>query len=125
MCRADRAARSALFSASKIACVYSTSKDSLRDLILNYRGSRGALIEKLKIAPLTEHFRTLMASRVTLTLDKIGKIIGEPLCASARKYKDYWYRRGHKQISECQLVGGYKISDHDIEKKRVISENHR
>jgi RNA-directed DNA polymerase len=76
--------------------------------------------ETLKFTPLAEHFRTLTASRVTLTFDEIGKILGEPLCASAQKYKDYWYRHGFDRISECWLANGYKISDLDLEKKRAI-----
>jgi len=75
--------------------------------------------EKLKFSPLASHFRELTASRLTLTFDEIGKIIGEPLCASAQKYKDYWYRRGYDRISECWLANGYKISNLDLDKRRV------
>jgi RNA-directed DNA polymerase len=76
--------------------------------------------ENLKFSLLSEHFRMLTSSRVTLTFDETDKILGEELCASARKYKDYWYRRGHDRISDCWLANGYKISDLDLEKKRVI-----
>ena len=75
--------------------------------------------EKLKFSPLASHFRELTASRLTLTFDEIEKIIGEPLCASAQKYKDYWYRRGYDRISECWLANGYKISNLDLDKRRV------
>jgi RNA-directed DNA polymerase len=77
---------------------------------------RGA---KLKFLPLAEHFRSLTVSRVTLTFGEIDKIMGEPLCASAQKYIEYWYRRGHNKISECWLANGYKITDLDFEKRRV------
>jgi RNA-directed DNA polymerase len=75
---------------------------------------------KLKFAPLSEHFRTLTASRVTLSFDEIDKILGEPLCASARKYKYYWYQGGHDRIAVCWRSNGYKLHDLDLGKKRVI-----
>ncbi|MDR0223355.1 MAG: hypothetical protein LBI38_07495 [Oscillospiraceae bacterium] len=75
--------------------------------------------DKSKFSPLAAHFRSLDISRVTLTFDDIGKIIGEPLCVSARKYRDYWFRRGHDRISESWLANGYKINSLDIDKQKI------
>jgi hypothetical protein len=75
--------------------------------------------EKLKFTPLAEHIRTRSESRFSLTFDEIDKILAEPLCNSAHKYREYWSRRGYDKISECWLANGYKVAEIDLVKERV------
>jgi hypothetical protein len=78
--------------------------------------------KKSKFYPLTEHFRGRNDSIFTLTFAEIEKILREPLCASAHKYKDYWSRRSDKCISYAWISNGYKIKTLNFEKKKVVFE---
>jgi RNA-directed DNA polymerase len=75
---------------------------------------------KHKFDPLAEHFRERNDAKFTLTFDDFSKIIGEPLCASAYKDKDYWRRRGTDRISKCWLSNGYCIKTLDLAGKRIV-----
>jgi RNA-directed DNA polymerase len=75
--------------------------------------------QALKFAPLAAHFLAASANKVTLTFKEFEKIIGSPLCASAHKYIEYWYRRGHERISECWLSNGYKLTTLELENQRA------
>jgi RNA-directed DNA polymerase len=78
--------------------------------------------KKYKFSQLTEYFRLKDDSVFTLTFIEIEKIMGTLLCESAKKYLDYWYRKGDLKISHAWLSNGYKIRKLDFEKKRVIYE---
>jgi RNA-directed DNA polymerase len=75
--------------------------------------------QALKFAPLAAHFLAASANKITLTFKDFEKIIGSPLCASAHKYIEYWYRRGHERISECWLANGYKLTTLELENQRA------
>ncbi|GHV18864.1 group II intron reverse transcriptase/maturase [Clostridia bacterium] len=87
--------------------------EGLADKTKRYRS------QTLKFSPLAAYFLTQSANKVTLTFKEIEKIIGAPLCASAHKYIEYWYRRGHERISECWLANGYKLTTLDLENERA------
>jgi hypothetical protein len=78
--------------------------------------------KKGKFYSLTEHFRRRSEAVFTLTFKEIGKILGQPLCGSALKTKQYWHRRGDKNISFCWLSNGYAIRNLNLDKAHVVFE---
>jgi hypothetical protein len=78
--------------------------------------------KKNKFYALTEHFRQRMDSVFTLTFKEIENILDQPLCGSALKSTQYWYRRGDTNISFCWLSNGYAIRNINLEKARVVFE---
>jgi len=77
---------------------------------------------KSKFWGLAAHFRQRDEAIFTLTFKEIEKIIGQPLCDSALKTKQYWHRRGDKNISFCWLSNGYAIKNLYLEKARIVFE---
>jgi hypothetical protein len=78
--------------------------------------------KKGKFYPLAEHFRQKSEAVFTLTFTDIERIIGQPLCGSALKTKQYWQRRGDKNISFCWLSNGYAIRSLRLDKSRIVFE---
>ena len=74
---------------------------------------------KLKFGSLFEYFKTNTEQQLTLTFDELGEIIGEPLCASAHKYREYWTRYGRSRLADCWYANGYKIKKLDLANKMV------
>jgi hypothetical protein len=74
---------------------------------------------KLKFGPLFEFFRSHTSKEFTLTFAELGEIIGEPLCGSAYKYRDYWSRYGRSRLADCWYSNGYKIKKLDLEGQKV------
>ena len=74
---------------------------------------------KLKFDPLQEYFRNNTDDSITLSFDNVGEILGEPLCASAYKFREYWWRNGRSRISDAWNSNGYKIKQLDLENQRV------
>lgn len=73
-----------------------------------------------KYLPLSEFFRTCDRNSVTLTFRQIEEIIGGCLGATALR-KEFWYRTGFTNISQCWLDNGYEIKTlHLDEKRRVV-----
>ena len=78
--------------------------------------------KKYKFSPLTEYFRLKNEPVFTLTFEEIEKIMGTPLCASAKKFIDYWYRKGELKISYSWLSNGYKIRKLDTKNSCAVYE---
>ena len=74
---------------------------------------------KLKFGALFEYFRMATDSYLTFTFDELGEIIGEPLCDSAYRYREYWTRRGRSRLADCWYANGYKIKKLDLVNKYV------
>jgi len=73
-----------------------------------------------KFLALSEFFRTCDANSVTLTFKQIEEIVGDRLGATALR-KEFWYRTGFMNISQCWLDNGYEIKTLHLEgKKRVV-----
>ena len=74
----------------------------------------------MRLSPLSEFFRTCSKHSVTLTFKEIEEIIGEELGVTANQ-KQFWYRTGFNNISQCWLDNGYQIKRiHLNGKKRVV-----
>ena len=74
---------------------------------------------RLKFDPLDEYFRTSSEDNFTLTFDKLGEILGKPLCASAYKFREYWSRNGRGRLPDAWRSNGYKIKALDMESQCV------
>jgi RNA-directed DNA polymerase len=102
-----------------------SSVDSLFDLYAllekltenNRKRHRSRLYEAL-----AEYFKKRTEPVFTLTFKEIEKILGFPLCASARKYTSYWINRGGKKMSYAWLLNGYKVRNVNFEKAHVVFE---
>lgn len=74
----------------------------------------------MRLNPLSEFFRSCNKHSVTLTFKEIEEIIGEELGITANQ-KQFWYRTGFNNISQCWLDNGYQIKRIHLEgKKRVV-----
>ena len=73
----------------------------------------------MKFDPLQEYFRVIEEDTITLSFDKLGEILGEPLCASAYKFREYWSRNGRGRLSDAWHSNGYKIKALDMENQLV------
>ncbi len=72
-----------------------------------------------KYMRLSEYFRKCEKNSITLTFKEIENIMGEPLGLTAQR-KEFWYRTGQGNISQCWLDNGYEIKAlHIDEKSRV------
>ena len=78
--------------------------------------------KKYKFSPLGAYFRRRNDNKFTLAFDEIEKIMGSQLCDSAKKFIDYWYRKGELRISAAWHYNGYKIHKLDLENRRVSFE---
>ena len=85
----------------------------------NKESARAGVKSKLKFGPLFEYFRAADTPKINLTFDELGDIIGEPLCVSAYKYREYWTRYGRGRLADCWRANGYKIKKLDLNNKRV------
>lgn len=57
--------------------------------------------------------------KLVLKFDYIKELIGQKLCNSAYKYKEYWQPAGHT-LSNLILDSGYKIDFVDLENEIVV-----
>ena len=74
----------------------------------------------MKYYSLSNFFHNCDKNTVTLTFKQIGDILGEALGASALR-KEFWYRTGFGNISQCWLDNGYQIKTLYLEdRKRVV-----
>ena len=76
----------------------------------------------MRFYPLSEFFRTCEKNSITLTFKQIEEIIGDTLGVTALR-KEYWYRTGFNNISQCWLDNGYEIKRLHLEegeRKRVV-----
>ncbi len=73
-----------------------------------------------RLMPLSEFFRTCDKNSVTLTFKQIEEIMGDSLGATAMR-KEFWYRTGFGNISQCWLDNGYEIKTLHLEGRlRVV-----
>ncbi len=73
-----------------------------------------------KFCALSEFFRTCAQNSVTLTFKQIETIMGSPLGATAQR-KEFWYRTGFLNISQCWLDNGYEIKALHLDgRQRVV-----
>lgn len=75
-----------------------------------------------KYLSLSEFFRTCDKNSVTLTFKQIEDIMGDSLGATALR-KEFWYRTGFTNISQCWLDNGYEIKTLHLEGKRRVVFN--
>ncbi len=94
----------------------------LYELLIRMNEGKQQPVKKRKFDSLTEHFRKYNEAVFTLSFKDIENIIGEPLCESARKRREYWYRRGEKNISFCWQSNGYKIRNLNLTDARIVFE---
>lgn len=71
-----------------------------------------------KFLRLSEFFCTFNKNSVTLSFDDIENILGWKLGRSKLE-KQYWYRTGFMNISQCWLDNGFQIHHLNIEKQKV------
>ena len=77
---------------------------------------------KRKFTGLRNYFDTLRDQRITLTFSRIEELIGEPLCASARKYNDWHQSPPTHTITRCWVDNGYRIDGLDLVAETIIFE---
>lgn len=95
-----------------------SSLDEVMALLLRLEEERKPVGQKYYA--LSEYFRTCTKNSVTLTFTQIEDIMGETLGATAQR-KEYWYRTGFQNISQCWLDNGYKIKKLYLdERKRIV-----
>lgn len=69
---------------------------------------------------LKEYFAKAKAASITLTFEKIEEIDGRPLPPSARKNRDWWYRRENcNMMAEAWLTEGYTMRNLDMQKEKI------
>jgi hypothetical protein len=56
---------------------------------------------------------------LNITFMEVEKIIGKRLCASAYKYKSYWYPSYDRPLSNTIYNAGYDVETVDLENKTV------
>lgn len=97
--------------------VIPASLTELTDLLLKLDASGKSTVQKHYA--LSEYFRTCNKNTLTLTFKQIEDIIGERLGNSALR-KEYWYRTGFENISQCWLHNGYEIKNLHLDKKKRV-----
>jgi len=75
-----------------------------------------------KYAPLHKYFQTCDKNYLSLKFDDIEKIIGQPLCRSARTDKYYWAFPYRNTFSLSWKSNGYALKSVDIAKGTVTFE---
>lgn len=69
---------------------------------------------------LKEYFSKQTAAKITLTFEQIEAIEKQPLPASARKNRDWWYpRRDCNKIAEAWISEGYYMHKLDLKKEKI------
>ncbi len=94
-----------------------TSITELTDLLL--RLDSGNITTSQKHYALSEYFRTCDKNTITLTFRQIEDIIGDSLGNTALR-KEYWYRTGFENISQCWLHNGYEIKTLHLDNRRRV-----
>lgn len=74
----------------------------------------------LRYRPLSDFFRTCNKNSITLTFKQIEEIMGEPLGKTALR-KEFWYRTGLGNISQCWLENGYEIKRLHLEERLRVT----
>ena len=72
-----------------------------------------------KFAPITDYLKSSTASEITLTFSQIEKIIGNPLCRSARMYSAYWHPSKTHMLPLAWEDAGYLLHDLDMSSEMV------
>ena len=67
---------------------------------------------------LSEFFRLSTKNSITITFDEIEEILGKKL-GKISNQKEYWYRTGFDNISQCWLQNGYEIRRLDLTKRKI------
>ncbi len=95
-----------------------SSLTELTDLLLKLDNPKSSTTSKFY--ELADYFRMCDKNTITLTFRQIEDIIGERLGNTAFR-KEYWYRTGFGNISQCWLDNGYSIKNLHLDKrKRVV-----
>ncbi len=95
-----------------------SSLTELTDLLLKLDNPKSSTTSKFY--ELADYFRMCDKNTITLTFRQIEDIIGERLGNTALR-KEYWYRTGFGNISQCWLDNGYSIKNLHLDKrKRVV-----
>ncbi len=95
-----------------------SSLTELTDLLLKLDNPKSSTTSKFY--ELADYFRMCDKNTITLTFRQIEDIIGERLGNTVFR-KEYWYRTGFGNISQCWLDNGYSIKNLHLDKrKRVV-----
>ncbi len=97
--------------------VMPSSLTELTDLLLRLDNQHKTTGKKFYA--LSEHFRTCDKNTITLTFKQMEDIMGDKLGNTALR-KEFWYRTGFENISQCWLHNGYEIKNLHLDKKRRI-----
>ena len=73
-----------------------------------------------KFAGLNNYFENLEEDRVELTFQQIEGLIGEGLCNSAYKHKEYWYADKTHTFPNNWIDNNYRMESLDLKKQRVV-----
>ncbi len=94
-----------------------SSLTELTDLLLRLDNQHKTTGQKFYA--LSEHFRTCDKNTITLTFKQMEDLMGDKLGNTALR-KEFWYRTGFENISQCWLHNGYEIKNLHLDKKRRI-----
>lgn len=73
-----------------------------------------------KFIGLSNYLKDSDKDEVILTLSEIEKIIGDKLCKSAYKHKEYWYLSDTHTFPHSWIQEGYRLKSLDLNKKIAI-----
>ncbi len=72
-----------------------------------------------KFLPLVHYLKFHNNSDVCLSFSEIEGILEFPLCASAYKYRPYWYPSPTHSLPLLLESNGFKITDVDLMQKKI------
>lgn len=75
-----------------------------------------------KFIKLANFFDKQQDIRITLTLNRIEELIGEPLCMSARRHHAYWHPSPTHTITRCWVDNGYRTVHVDLAAEQITFE---
>lgn len=93
------------------------SLNNVRELLEQLETDRKTAEQKYH--RLSEFFRACDKSPITLTFDEMESIMGDELGISARR-KEFWYRTGFMNISQCWLENGYSIQSLRLKERLAV-----
>lgn len=79
--------------------------------------------EGTSFAPLGEYLERQGGPSAQLSFDEVERLIGKPLCRSARKYASYWYPAADRPISNVIYNAGYDVKQVDLKQGLIYLEN--
>ena len=75
--------------------------------------------ETTSFTPLAEYLERQDAAKLTMSFSEVEDILGRSLCASARKFKSYWYPAYNRPISNVIYNSGYDVGTVDLKSQTI------